>query len=50
MPEAQSQAGALQQSADFPDRMSYVGQGQLNDLKTNLQLKTLDHVRDLRDK
>lgn len=49
MPEAQSQAGALQQGADFPDRMSYASKGQLDDLKTDLRLKTLDHVRDKRE-
>jgi hypothetical protein len=50
MPEAQTQAGALQQGANFPDRFSYIHHTQLGDVNFNLKenRKTLQHIREIR--
>jgi hypothetical protein len=52
MPEAQTQAGALQQGANFPDRFSYVHKDQLGSLDFDLKdnRKTLQQIRAIRSK
>ena len=49
-PEAQTQAGCLQQGANFPDRFSHSPKQDMNDLKLNFDdvRKTLTQVRQIR--